>query len=187
MYYSTTRPPSSPYYSGNKSHFSSFTAWLKHHSQQWNGDFFTRKSLFDLGVSYQLGHGVYGSCPLPSTPVDLTLFDISGVHTVRIKYCYCNNGGSRPSLSRRVQLLRIRWFPASWSIPGTVFTFRLLDFTHKLQTRSKVNLYDFHASLVSLTNSAGLVPPIVRFFTMFHLLALIRGLGSLDTANCLWS
>ena len=134
-------------------------------SQRWNENFFTRQTLFDLGLSYQLGHDIDDPCPLPSSAVKLMLFNVSGVHTVRIAYCFCNKNGAQ-SGNRRVQLLRARWFPASWVRPGTAFTFRLLNFAHKLQTRSKVNLYDFYASLVSINNSVGLSPPIVRFF--FH-------------------
>ena len=141
------------------------TTLLRSHSltqlpQQWNGDFFIDQTLFDLGLSYQLGHDVGDPCLLPSTPISLTLFDISGTHTVRIAYCFCNKNGVQ-SGNRRVQLLRARWFPASWSRPGTAFTFKLLDFIHKLQTRSKINLYDFYSSLVSTTND-GLRPPLVR-------------------------
>ena len=88
------------------------------------------------------------------------LFDISGVHTIRVAYCFCEDNGDG---NRRTQLLDAHWFPASWSRPGTTFTFRLLNFIHKLQTRCKVNLYDLYASLVSVTNSAGLSPPVVCF------------------------
>ena len=127
--------------------------------QQWNGSFFTDATLFDLGLSHQLGHSINDICSLPSDPVKLMLFDTSGVHIVRITYCFCerNDDGNR-----HTQLLDARWFPASWNRPGTAFTFRLLNFIHKLQTRSKINLYDFYASLISVTDSAGLTPPVVR-------------------------
>ena len=131
-----------------------------HVSQKWNGAFFDDTSLFELGASHQLGHAVDDPCPLPSDPVTLTLFDVSGVHKVRIRYCFCNDIGGN-SDNRHRQLLRARWFPATWNRPSTVFTFRLLDFLHKLQTQSKVNLYDFYASLVSVTDSAGQKPPVV--------------------------
>ena len=126
--------------------------------------FFSDTSLFDLGALYQLGHDVSDPCPLPSAPVNLTILDISGVHTVRIAYCFCEAAGVNTRLNpgtRRCQLLRNRFFPATFSHPGTAFTFRLLDFLHKLQTQSKVNLYDFYLSLVSVTNSAGQKPPVV--------------------------
>ena len=119
-------------------------------------------SLFELGVSHQLGHDVGDPCPLPSDPTTITLFDISGVHKVRIAYCFCSD--RMDPATRRCQLLRIRWFPATWVRPSTAFTFRLLNFLHKLQTQSKVNLYDFYVSLMSVTNAAGMKPPVVRFF-----------------------
>jgi len=55
----------------------------------------------------------------------------------------------------------MRWFPATWERPGTAFTYRLLKFLRNLQARSKVNLYDLHATLVSLVDSTGLKPPVV--------------------------
>lgn len=127
--------------------------------QKWTGEFFTRTTLFDLGAKYQLGHRVGEKCKTPSTAVDLTLFDIAGVETVCIHYCYCGEPGKQQA--PRIQLLRMRWFPATLKQPGTAFTFRLLDFLHKLQTRSKTNLYDIYATLVSVHNAAGLSPPIV--------------------------
>jgi len=121
--------------------------------------FFTAESLSDLGVVYQLGHCVGERCEVSSIPTELTLFDITGVHTVRITYCFCTNPG--PPVFRRTQLMRIRWFPATWDRPGTAFTFRLLNSLHKTQTQSKVSLYDAYAQLVSLADPAGLKPPVV--------------------------
>ena len=94
-------------------------------------------------------------------------------------YCICGDPGAEP-VSRRCQLLRARWFPATWTRPGTVFTFRLLDFLHKLQTRSKVNLYDFYLSLISLTNAAGRKPPVVSFFFSSSNYVLTHGLDTVS-------
>jgi hypothetical protein len=127
--------------------------------------------VLDLGATYQLGHRVGDNCAMPSIANDLTLFDISGVTTVRIHYCYCGEPGTQQP--PRVQLLRIRWFPATLRQPSTAFTFRLLDYIHKLQTRSKVNLYDVYATLVSIRNASGLDPPIVG----------IRSLSSVPPAD----
>lgn len=136
-----------------------FISYLTNVYQRWTGDFFTGVALFELGATYQLGHRVGRNCTRPSTPVDLTLFDICGVVTIRIHYCYCGEPGQQKL--PRTQLLRMRWFPATLKQPGTAFTFRLLNSFHKLQTKSKVNLYDYYASLVSILNPAGLRPPIV--------------------------
>ena len=128
-------------------------------SQKWTGEFFVGTTFFNLGATYQLGHHVGEGCSMPSLAVDLTLFDISGVTTVRVHYCYCGEPGKQ--LPPRVQLLRMRWFPATLRQPGTAFTFRLLDHVHKLQTRSKVNLYDVYATLIAIHNASGLDHPIV--------------------------
>ena len=124
--------------------------------QKWAGEFFVRVSLFDLGVTYQLGHDG-GPCLIPSRTFELTVFNMSGVQRVRIKYCHC----SKPYIPSRRQLFNIDWFPATIRQPGTVFTFPLLDYLHELQTRSKLNLYDYHATQVSLENPCELKPKIV--------------------------
>ena len=121
-------------------------------------------SLFKLGASHQLGHDIDDSCDFPSKPSTLTLFDLSGIHTVRVMYCLCGQGGIPPAPCRS-QLLHARWFPATCTRPSTAFTFRLLDFLHKLQTQSKVNLYDFYNSLTFVNDSAGQKPPVVRLFS----------------------
>lgn len=140
----------------------------------------------ELGVTYQLGHRIGEGCTWPSIPVDLTIFDISSVTAVCIKYCYCGEPGEQKP--PRIQLLRTRWFPATLKQPGTAFTFRFLDHLHKLQTQSKINLYDVYATLVSIHNASGLNPQIVSEFflltvdtscsivTMNSLLPLVCGL-----------
>ena len=106
-----------------------------------------------LGASYQLSHSVDNPCTLPSPPSTLILFDISGAHVVQITYCFCDLNNQCQYGKRWVQLLHAGWFLASWHHPGTAFTLCLLNFTHKLQTRSKINLFDFHAALGSISNS----------------------------------
>jgi hypothetical protein len=138
---------------------SSYPTRLTDSLQKWTGEFFVRTTFLELGATYQLGHRIGESCTMPSPAVDLTLFDTSNVTVIRIHYCYCGEPGQQQP--PRVQLLRIRWFPATLKQPGTAFTFRLLDFLHKLQTRSKVNLYDVYATLVSIPNPSGLAAPIV--------------------------
>ncbi|KAF9780498.1 hypothetical protein BJ322DRAFT_1011908, partial [Thelephora terrestris] len=142
-----------------------------HNIQKWTGEFFTRITLHDLGATYQLGHRPGETCAMPPAAMDLTLFDVLGITTVCIRYCSCREPGrQRPP---RVQLLRMRWFPATLKQPGTAFTFRLLDFLHKLQTRSKINLYDVYATLISIHNASGLSPPIYSY-------------NDLAFASCMW-
>jgi hypothetical protein len=107
------------------------------------------------------------------------LLDISGFHRVRITYCLCGDP-EVGSVARRCQLLRARWFPATFTRPGTAFTFRLLDFLHKLQTQSKINLYDFYLSLVSVTNATDLKRPVVSFFLLSSGRTFTHGLDAVS-------
>ena len=128
-------------------------------SQRWTGTHFTQVSLKDLGATFHLGHTYSSTCTVPSSPIPLTLFDITGVHVINVTYCECEPDGF--AIPPRVQLLRARWFPATWKRPGTAFTFRLLNHLHKLQSRCKVNLYDFHGAINDIFDNAGLGKPLV--------------------------
>lgn len=87
------------------------------------------------------------------------VFDVTGVHTIAVTYCECDPDGS--AIPQFVQLLRVRWFPATWQRPGTAFTFRLLNFLHKLHSGCKVNLYDFHGAVTAASDNAGLGKRVV--------------------------
>lgn len=127
--------------------------------QRWTGTHFVQASLKDLGAVFHLGH-TYGSpCAVPSSPISLTVFDVTGIHTIAITYCGCDSDGS--TVPPHIQLLRVRWFPATWRRPGTAFTFRLLNFLHKLQSNCKVNLYDFHNTMTAVSDNAGLGKQLV--------------------------
>jgi hypothetical protein len=123
-------------------------------SQRWTGSHFVQVSLRDLGAIFHLGHDHGSSCTIPSSPISLTVFDVTGVHSITVTYCECKPNES--AVPPRVQLLCVRWFPATWQRPGTAFTFRLLNFLHKLQSTCKVNLYDFHNAMVAASDNAGL-------------------------------
>jgi hypothetical protein len=122
--------------------------------QQWNGRYFEKEH----PVDYQCSH--------PSNNFQLTVFDMTGVHQIVIRYCMCF---PEDPAYRRTQLLRATLFPATLVRPHTVFTFRLLDFFHRLQSQNKTNLYDFYNTIVRLCDSAGLSPGIVSFIDRFIL------------------
>ena len=134
--------------------------------QRWNGDFFNKDSLQNLGLRYQLGHSG-GRCPcrLPG-PKDFVIFDISGPHPVTIDYCQCGD----QHLSTRNQLLRERWFPATLVRPQTVFTFDCLETFHELTLQGKTSLYDYYHTLLRRSDNAGLSNPVVSQITFlsFH-------------------
>ena len=123
-------------------------------SQCWTGTHFTQVSLKDLGTTFHLGHTYSSTCTMPSSPIPLTLFDITGVHVTNVIYCKCELDGF--AIPPRVQLLCARWFSATWKHLGTAFMFCLLNHLHKLQSHCKVNLYDFHGTINDIFDNAGL-------------------------------
>ena len=135
---------------------------VKHYShdivgQRWNGEFFDKDTLQNLGLCYQVGHSL-GPCPCPlAGPKNFVVFDLTGSHSITIKYCNC---GARP-LSNWTQLLRERWFPATLSRPQTVFTFDCLETFHEITLQGKTSLYDFYHTLLRRSDNANIYTPIV--------------------------
>jgi hypothetical protein len=87
------------------------------------------------------------------------VFDTSGVHFVSIDYCDCGQGGH--VLHPRTQLLRSRWFPATFNRPKTVFTFDCLATFHELTLQGKTTPFDFYHMILRRTDNAQLLKPIV--------------------------
>ncbi|TDL19234.1 hypothetical protein BD410DRAFT_684745, partial [Rickenella mellea] len=115
-------------------------------------NFWQKSSLHSLGLIVPLGH-MGTVCPRSPTPTDLTVIDISGIHTVSVNFCDCEFA----CLPHRTQLLRVRWWPATLNRPQTVATFAALDTFLQLSLQSKLNMYDFYLSMVHLTDNAGVL------------------------------
>ncbi|TDL14825.1 hypothetical protein BD410DRAFT_733580, partial [Rickenella mellea] len=121
-----------------------------HRIEFWTGDFWQKSSLHLLGLIVPLGHNG-GVCPSSPSTTNLTIIDISGIHTVSVNFCDCDS----VCLPHRNQLLRVRWWPATVDRPQTVATFTALDTFLQLSLQSKLNMYDFYLSMVHLTDNAG--------------------------------
>jgi hypothetical protein len=93
--------------------------------------------------------------------VDFRVFDISGIHHVSVDFCDCRTGGI---VHTRTQLLRARWFPATFNRPKTAFTFDCLDTFHLLTLQGKMPLYDFYHTVLHKTDNMELQKPVVSFF-----------------------
>ena len=114
---------------------------LKH----WNGKFFERKALKDLGGRIQLGHATGEPCSLP-TPAfgdSFTIIDINGIHDIGLDFCGCGRHGTMAQ-----QLLRFRLYPATVQNPITAATFRALHHFQLLSFESKCSVYEFYQTLV---------------------------------------
>ncbi|KAF8138624.1 hypothetical protein EV363DRAFT_1394065 [Boletus edulis] len=124
-----------------------------HHVKQWNGRYFEKPSLKDLGLRIQLGHPHGDKCyrPIAAVKDDFVVVHINGVHSVGLDFCGCELA-EQPSR----QLLRVRWFPASSDKPRTAVTFAVLEQFHLLSFESKVSAYEFYCTLMRLSDNVGL-------------------------------
>jgi len=136
----------------------SYPCLCTHHTQCWQDGFFDRTSLHSLGYIFHLGHGG-AACPLESPHHQLTIIDTNGWHKVRVTFCKC--GASDVSHEHYRQLLRERWYPASFCNPKTAFTFDILETYHKVTLQGKLNLYDFYHAIMQKTDNQGRSKPLV--------------------------
>lgn len=120
----------------------------------WNGRFFAKASLRDLGLVLQMGHDSRACKSFEEDIRILTVIDLTGIHTVNVRWCAC--GHSRGGASRRAQLLRMRWFPMTAKQPNTAVTFDALKMFHLLTLQAKTTFYDFYETLAKRIDNSGL-------------------------------
>lgn len=128
--------------------------------QRWNGSFFQRVSLKELGVRLQLGHPRGEQCVVPETCYadDFVVIDITGIHSIGLDFCGCGN----TTQIRVRQLLRSKLFPGTTAQPRTAATFRLLRTFELLSYESKVSALEFYQTIARLTNNSTDEPAKVR-------------------------
>ena len=80
----------------------------------------------------------------------MTVMHVNGLHSVNVQFCGC--GADATGNSRYVQLLRIRWYPATQIQPATAFTMDVLDLFHKLTVQGKLSAHDFYQGVTRLNN-----------------------------------
>lgn len=80
----------------------------------------------------------------------LTLIDTTGIHQIQAYYCRCTQGCAVPE---HIQLLRVGLYPATITMPRTVFTFRVLDDYLLLNLETKATPQRFLAKLQRATTN----------------------------------
>ncbi|KAF7968026.1 hypothetical protein HWV62_32158 [Athelia sp. TMB] len=110
-----------------------------HRTKEWTGNYWRKKSLKKLSLVVQLGHpGTI--CHTPDKAFSLTVLDSHGIHVVAACYCKCERS---LRASRRAQLLRAGWYPASVTDPGTCATFRVLEEFHLQNLKGALNVHNW--------------------------------------------
>ncbi|KAJ7500190.1 hypothetical protein B0H11DRAFT_2225734 [Mycena galericulata] len=147
---------------------------------KWNGRWFVKTPLKNLGLRIQLGHADHQACtaPEPAHTAFVTLHT-NGIHEVAVDYCGCEQ--AYDAGPPEVQLLRAGWYPATHERPQTCATLNVLEQFHQETLQSKTTMYDFYAVLEKLTDNTGVRPPnrkdewnrMCRQFR--HLMLLKRG------------
>ncbi|KJA17059.1 hypothetical protein HYPSUDRAFT_70954 [Hypholoma sublateritium FD-334 SS-4] len=131
-----------------------------HRIAQWNGSFFDRVTLKELGLKIQLGHPAGDECRSPKQVFndDFTVIHSNGIHSVSLQYCDCQQ-----SLRPTVQLLRSKLFPSTTIEPRTAATFDVLETFQMLSFTSKITAYDYYNSLHARTDNTGTSQPPDRY------------------------
>ncbi|KAJ6493371.1 hypothetical protein C8R45DRAFT_1053016 [Mycena sanguinolenta] len=145
----------------------------------WEGGRFKRVSLQSLGLRVQLGHCWGEPCPQPRPGHKKSrVIHTNGIHDVSVDFCRC-----RDELlvgSRRQQLLRQSWYPATHREPQTCTTFRTLEQFHIMTLQGKVTAYDYYSGLEKLTDNTGLskvkdrYKAFMRTMRQWHHLAMLK-------------
>lgn len=121
-----------------------------HRVEKWDErGFFTRTTLFELGMMVQLGDhgGALCTMALNHDSRNLTVVDTHGLQSIRIKYCECADAESPFA-----QLLDLGLFPASVTRPSTAISFRVLKQYHTLIGCSQISAQDFLRSIHRITD-----------------------------------
>jgi len=141
--------------------------------QVWSDGFHQRTSLLELGHSFYIGHQ-HTPCPSPNARFQkILIIDHSGAHHIKVQFCACKEDPKW--IEHYCQLLRMKWYPASFNRPRTAFTFDILDTYHKITLQGKLNLYDFYKTLMQKSDNCGRKKVIVsKPTTISSCLVLIR-------------
>ncbi|KAJ7165276.1 hypothetical protein C8R46DRAFT_1220409 [Mycena filopes] len=123
---------------------------LLHFLEEWGGGCWTRTTLAELGLVYQLGHEG-GRCKFPHPFIrSLTMIETSGIHEIKYRFCACRRSDHSSNLK---QFLRNGWYPASFTDPDTCATFKSLDLFRLLNVVTNINARDFITTLERLTDA----------------------------------
>jgi hypothetical protein len=157
--------------------------------QEWNGVFFVKRPLKDLGLRIQFGHPPRQRCdrPQPGYHEFVVLHD-NGIHEVNVDFCGCD---SRGRADHYIQLLRAGWYPATDERVQTAATFGVLDKFHILTLQAKTTAYDYYSVLERLTDNTGLKPPnryqsFLRMIRQWRHLLMLKRAGRGHDPSGVW-
>ncbi|KAK0477741.1 hypothetical protein EDD18DRAFT_1312696 [Armillaria luteobubalina] len=124
----------------------------------WNGNYFNKVLLHELGLRYQVGHLTGEVCPHPQPAFGncFTIIDTNSDEPL---------GSKRPFA---LQLQSSWLFPAADTKPRTTITTAALEQFQMLTFMGKISAYKCYHSLVHLTNNTGITAPLDNFDVFIH-------------------
>lgn len=128
-------------------------------TKKWNGQWFEKITLKDLGLRVQLGHVEGERCLNPERVRndDFVIVDVDSIHNISLDFCGCGN----ITQHHIQQLLRARLFPATITNPKTAATFKSLEYLEILSYESKLSVFEFFQTMSRCTDNTGMDPPKV--------------------------
>ncbi|KAJ6532331.1 hypothetical protein DFH09DRAFT_1408462 [Mycena vulgaris] len=156
-----------------------------HRIEVWTGEIFERKTLKQLGLRIQLGHGKLGKgrrgrCVLPRAAVadDFVVVDTYTIHEVAVDFCNCATAQPHD-----IQLLRARWYPSTRKNPRTAMTFAALRLFHIMALEAKCSGSEFYNSIARSTDNSGTEPAQDRYDEFLRMAREWRHLQMLKRAG----
>ncbi|KAJ7100504.1 hypothetical protein C8R44DRAFT_642046 [Mycena epipterygia] len=132
-----------------------------HRVEKWEGKYFSRVSLKDLGLVLQTCPNMKPGtlrCTQVSTKsvarIEMTLGEHNRFHDVYVETCGCVETTGAQLLPLWRQLMAVQLFPASFKSPRTVFTWMVMKQFHIHCLASKKSAYNYIKALCKLTDNA---------------------------------
>ncbi|EKM53869.1 uncharacterized protein PHACADRAFT_29178 [Phanerochaete carnosa HHB-10118-sp] len=149
---------------------------------RWNGQFFDKITLKDLGLVFQVGHPPGIACiNLRLGPHDFVVVHTNGIHPISIRYCECNHLHEAGDTIQ--QLLHYELYPATLFDPTTCFIYRVLEHFSMLTLQGKITPYDYYLSLQYLTDNLKLGVSYDCLKSFMHVVREWRHIKMLKCAN----
>ncbi|KAF7377131.1 CxC2 domain-containing protein [Mycena sanguinolenta] len=121
--------------------------------ERWNGSFFDKRELRDLGLRVQLGHRDNTPCSRAHPGRDkFVVIAPNGFHHVAVDFCECRINGSQ---SHWEQLLVYGWYPSTPDAPRSAVTISVLKLFHAVSLQGKTTAYHFFNALAKITDNTG--------------------------------
>ncbi|KAG6849154.1 hypothetical protein H0H93_010910 [Arthromyces matolae] len=151
-----------------------------HRIEKWNGLFYEKTSLKDIGLRIHLNHPPGETCLLPETcrKDDFVVVDVFQVHEVGINFCGCDRSVPHP-----VQLLRARLYPMTVNQPQSAVTFRCLKHFQLLSFESKCSGYEYISTIRRGSTNTGVEKARDRYDEFLRVVRQWRNLTMLKRSG----